>query len=419
MLLPTGTSHTRRILFFGSNSHQPRTRPGSFSDRKNPRPEVQQWKVSHSSEQAGVESAADALSMSGYGERTQESFVYGKCGSSDNFQGSAVAGLSRRAAHVSATDTHLIEYATTRPRQEQSYAGLAQPPFDPRFPSTQPDESHALTSNPQVPYLGQTFEPRDASYQTSSTSLTSARSRSAPEVTSSGPFNGRAGEKVRIDFRSPTDYSTLQVTFTLMFQEASSKAQVSKNYFRDQNYFYTLTAGIPPFEDTKSASKTMPLLLDVEDESGQKLDFVSFGNFTYLDASPFQPFPPVPRKRKFTEEPQTFLPAKRAASQPVQTKYTTTAMYPGLQTPLSGPPQYFGSSTPLFALPQTYDRSTPHQRSYAQPLAQSPSFPYTTTPALQQPRVRSPSATAYGTYSAITQPSASPRLPTTPAISAP
>jgi hypothetical protein len=210
-----------------------------------------------------------------------------------------------------------------------------------------------------------------------------------------------------------------------MFQEATSKAQVSKNYFREQNYFYTLTADIPPFEDTKHSSKTMPLLLDVEDENGQKLDFVSFGNFTYLDGSPFQPFvsaPPVPRKRKFTEEPQSFgrSPLKRAASQPVQAKYTSSAMYPGLQTPLSGPPQYFGGSTPLFALPQTYDRPTSHERGYGQPLVQSPSFPYTATPTLQQPRVRSPTTTAaYGTYTAIAQPSASPRLPTTPGISAP
>jgi len=317
------------------------------------------------------------------------------------------------------------DYATTRPRPEQSYVGLAQPPFDPRFASTQPGESHALVSTPQVSYLGQSFEPRDTSYQTSSTSLTSARSRSAPEATSSGPFNGRAGEKVRIDFRSPTDYSSLQVTFTLMFQEASSKAQVSKNYFREQNYYYTLTADIPPFEDTKHSSKTMPLLLDVEDENGQKLDIVSFGNFTYLDASPFQPFipaPPIPRKRKFTEEAQGFArsPPKRAASQPVQAKYTTATVFPGLQTPLSGPQQYFGSST-LFAHPQTYDRPSSNQRAYGQALIQSPSFPYATSPALQQqqPRVRSPSTTTYGTYSTIPQPSASPRLPTTPTVSAP
>lgn len=282
-----------------------------------------------------------------------------------------------------------------------------------------------------MPYLGQAYEPRDASYQTSSTSLTSARSRSAPEATFSGPFNGRAGEKVRIDFRSQTNYSSLQVTFTLMFQEASSKAQVSKNFFRDQTYFYTLTAEIPPFEDTKHSSKTMPLLLDVEDENGQRLDFVSFGNFTYLDGSPYQPFvspPPAPRKRKLAEESQGFgrSPPKRAASQPMQPKYTTSAMYADLQTPLSGPPQYFGSSTPLFALPPNYDRPTSHQRGYGQQLTQSSSFPYTASSTLQQPKVRSPSVTTattatttYGTYATIGRPSASPRLSTTPGISAP
>lgn len=38
-----------------------------------------------SSKRAGVDSAGVALSMSGYGESTQESYVYGECGSSDNY----------------------------------------------------------------------------------------------------------------------------------------------------------------------------------------------------------------------------------------------------------------------------------------------------------------------------------------------
>lgn len=272
-----------------------------------------------------------------------------------------------------------------------------------------------------MPYLGQPFEPRDASYQTSSTSLTTARSRSAPEVTTLGPFNGREGEKIRIEFRSQTDYSP-RVTFTLMFQEASSKAQVSKNLYRDPNYFYVLTADIPPYEDTKHPEKTMPLLLDVEDENGNRLDLASFGNFTYLDGSPYQTFvsaPPIPRKRKIGEE-QGFGPSppKRAASQSLQAKYaspayTSSAMYGTVQAP--APTQYFGSSNPLFALPQTYDRPTPVQRSYGQPLAQSASFPYVASPGLQQPKVRSPSFSTYGT---LGRPSASPRLPATPRVAA-
>jgi hypothetical protein len=123
-------------------------------------------------------------------------------------------------------------------------------------------------------------------------------------------------------------------------------------------------ADISPPQNTKYSLKAMPLLLNVEDENGQKLDFASFGNFTYLDGSPFQPFVSTPpRKRKFEEDPQDFgwSPPKSAASQPVQAKYTTAAMFQGLQTPLSGPPQYFGSSTPLLALPQTYDWPTSHQ----------------------------------------------------------
>ena len=275
-----------------------------------------------------------------------------------------------------------------------------------------------------MPYLVQPFEPRDATYETGSASLTAARSRSAPEPTSAGPFNGRAGENIRIDFRSQTDYSTLHVRFTLMFQEASSKAQVVKNFFREPNYFYTLTADIPAYENTKHASKTMPLLLDVEDENGQKLDFVSFGNFTYLDASPYQTFdpaPPLPRKRKLVEEPQGYgrSPPKRAASQPLQTKYnTSSAMYSTVQTPLSGPQPYFGSSTPLFALPPSYERPAPPQRSYGQQLAQSPSFPYAPAVGMQQPKVRSPSAVTYSTYPSLGRPSASPRLPTTPRVTA-
>lgn len=128
---------------------------------------------------------------------------------------------------------------------------------------------------------------------------------------------------------------------------------------------------------------------------------------------PFQPFrstPPLPRKRKFAEEPQDFglSPPILAGSQPVQSD---------LQTPFS--PQYFGSGTSHFALPQTYDRPTSHQSCYGQPIVQSPSFPYTPSSALQQLKVHSPKTTTYGAYLAIPQPSASPRLPTTPGISAP
>lgn len=93
-----------------SNSHQPRrTRLESLRTGRKQNPGLLPRGRSKSSREASVDSAVAALSMSGYGESTQEPYVYGKCGSDDNlFQGLALfstAELSQLPTRAYVTDT--------------------------------------------------------------------------------------------------------------------------------------------------------------------------------------------------------------------------------------------------------------------------------------------------------------------------
>jgi hypothetical protein len=267
-----------------------------------------------------------------------------------------------------------------------------------------------------MPFLSEPFQARDTSYQTpSSAALIDARSRSSPEITSTGPYNGLAGEQFHLDFRSQTDYSPQAVSFVFAFGHASSKATLSKNFYREPYFHYTLTAEIPSLLSTKYPQGTMPLLLDVLDENGQRLSMKTLDNFGYLESSGYSRYTPtlgVSHKRKHTEESSDYtqIPAKRSASQPLQTKLS--AMYPPNQVSMSPGNMYgFATNAPLYALPTTYDRQTHHQRSYVQPIAQKPTYGYPSSPHMRgHMKARSPSVAGYSSYSNLAQPSPSPRL---------
>jgi hypothetical protein len=267
-----------------------------------------------------------------------------------------------------------------------------------------------------MPFLGEPFDPRDPGYQTpSSTALIDARSRSSPEITSTGPYNGLAGDQFHLDFRSQTDYTPQAVSFVFAFGHASSKATLTKSFYRKPYFHYTLTAEIPSLASTKYPQGTMPLLLDVLDENGQRLSMKTLDNFGYLETTGYSRYTPNlggTHKRKHTEESSDYaqLPSKRSASQPLHSKIS--AMYPPSQVSIPPSNMYgYAANPPLYALPTGYDRSGQHQRPYVQPIAQKPSYGYPSSPHMRaQIKARSPSAANYSSYTNMPQLSPSPRL---------
>jgi hypothetical protein len=267
-----------------------------------------------------------------------------------------------------------------------------------------------------MPYLGQPFEPRDTAFQAASSApLIDARSRFTPEITSTGPFSGIASETFRLNFRSQIDYASQNVSFFLMFGSAESKATLSKNFTREPYYHYTLEAEIPSFASTKASEGTMPLLLEVLGENSQPMTLKTLENFTYLDLSPYAGYSTSlqPKKRKYTDDSTGYgqVSSKRTASQPLQTR--PSSMYPP-----NTDPSLYSFESPLYSLPSVYDRSIAQPRSYMQPIAQKPSYHYSQSPhsrgSMQE---RTPSVSAYSSYSNIRHPSASAQTPTTPRVS--
>jgi hypothetical protein len=321
--------------------------------------------------------------------------------------------------------THpLLDYATTRSGQAESYAAFAPPAFSPQFPNTQAGEPHALASSHQMPFLDPPFESHDPAYQTSFTPLIPAGSRISPEIASSVKYSGRAGEKFRIDHRSRRDYPLPQTTFSLIFGDISCKATVTATSQHEDFYRYSLTVDIPPLpSSTLETKRTMPLLLDIQDENGIDRELENYGTFEYLSAPAFQSYSQPPaqiesRKRKLGQEATSYVQplSKRAASQPIQPRYTSSAMSPSMQAPIAGPSQYFDPNV-RYALPSGgYDKPSAPQRMYGAPLTHSPSYGYGGSPVLQHHKVRSPSASAQSFYSTV-RPSASPRVTRTPRLS--
>ncbi|KAE9964619.1 hypothetical protein EG328_010331 [Venturia inaequalis] len=331
--------------------------------------------------------------------------------------GSSVVQLSM-SGYEKPQDSYVYGYTPARSSQEQGYPGLTQPAFDPQYPSTDANPPHAASSTHQMPYLGEPFEPRDTAFQSApSAPLIDARSRSSPEITSTGPFSGIASEIFRLKFRSLIDYTGQNVSFFLMFGGAESKATLTKNYHLDPYYHYTLEAQIPSFASTKASEGTMPFLLEVLGENSQPITMKTLENFTYLDLSPYSSYSPTlqHKKRKFEDDSPGYgqVSSKRVASQPLQTRSSST--FPPNAEPIMYNNNY---DSGIYSLPSTYDRQLAPPRSYMQPIAQKPSYQYSQSPQARGSMAeRTPSVGAYSSYSNVRHPSYSPQMPNTPQTS--
>ncbi|KIW08951.1 hypothetical protein, variant 2 [Verruconis gallopava] len=294
-------------------------------------------------------------------------------------------------------ESYVYGYNSTRLGQEQTYAGPTQPSYGSQYPSSQVGESHALVSSHQMPYLDQSFEPRDTSFQANPAALIAARTRPSPEITSTGPYTGRPGETFCLSVRSKVDYTTRNYSFTILFGSTAAAVSLIKNFYRDPYHHYTLQTTVPPYRHSDPTQQSaMPLLLGVQDENGQSLGMKSLDTFTYLDNSPFSTYTApleVHKKRNTTLQPRS---QGAFAAVPEGNAFTY-------------------ESGGLFTVPAIYERSISQQRPYATSITQRPSYAYPGSPPRHSGiKGRSPSLGAYGVHSSTSRPSPSPRMSATP-----
>ncbi|KAB2572510.1 hypothetical protein BFW01_g8998 [Lasiodiplodia theobromae] len=329
---------------------------------------------------AGAALGAELLSMSGY-EKTQEPYGF--------------------------------DYAATRPNQEQSYPGYAQPSFPSQYPSAQARPSHGPSTSEQMPFISASqLEARDVAYQASyPASYIDTRSRPFPEITSYSPSKAPHGTKLLISIRTTYDLATQpNVFFSVMFGTKRSDANWQKLERNNPPYFqYAIAAEIPPFDPTTSyIDGQVPILLNVDDEYGQSLGVVEVGDFTYEDAANYQSYSAssptdVSRKRKISAESTDYMrsPPKRTSSQQFVSHRTSRAPSVYSNTPNSDPPYLQTNSATSYAYPSSYDRTQPQSRSYGsqyqQPQAQKLSYhQYSPGLSVVQGPVKSSSYASYG-----------------------
>ncbi|OMP82209.1 hypothetical protein BK809_0006519, partial [Diplodia seriata] len=316
----------------------------------------------------------------------------------------------------------ITDYAATRPNQEQSYPGFAQPSFASQYPSAQARQSHGPSSSEQMPFISTSqLEARDVTYQASYPSYIDARSRHLPEVTEVSPRKGSHGTKLFIRIRTTYDLSAPpNVFFSVMFGNKRSEATWQKVDRSGPPFFqYAVAAEIPPFDATTGfIDGQMPLILNIDDEYGQSLGVVEVGDFTYEDASSYHSYSSsspqdVSRKRKISAESTDYMrsPPKRTTSQQYLGQRTSRAPSVYSNTPGSDSPFIQTGPSTSYAYQSSYDRSQSQSRSYSsqyQP-SQPQKLSYQYSPALSviQGPVKS---SGYGSYGSPGQTLRSPSL---------
>lgn len=243
-----------------------------------------------------------------------------------------------------------------------------------------------------MPFLGHhQYEPRDTAYQSTSDILSIPKTRIAQpsfpisiEVTSKGPYYGKAGEKLRVTFCSETDFALRPSRFTYYLQTVACPAICTKLTEADRTgrYHYSLDSDIPTLDGVVSQFR-MPLLLDIRSDDGE-IYSPTLGEFTYVSLANLGDFPLQQlegKKRKLDATPSStnfsYPMAKRAASNPQQLRYPSTGSSLSVQSPPPPiPQQYLGSSsaTPLFAVPSGYDKPVAQARPQAYPVARTPRY---------------------------------------------
>lgn len=263
-------------------------------------------------------------------------------------------------------------------------------------------------------------------YQAPAAPLIDPRSRQPPEITSYSPSKGLHGARLYISARTSYDLTAQRrLFFFVQFGSKRCDAMLTKADQRAAYYHYTFATDIPPFDSVGwPDSQQVPLLLDMQDESGNSLGVVEVGDFTYADVSSFQSYSSpqdVSRKRKAEATEYVRSPAKRASSQQLYRKaQDTSSMYPSMQSIISPASPYAHHAAPsgVYGLPVGYDAPQQQQHSFPHRTAQKPSYPYGSSPTTSQSyvKVQSPLLTGYNPYPGASQSDRSPVASTISAV---
>lgn len=231
-----------------------------------------------------------------------------------------------------------------------------------------------------------------------------------PNIISTGPFQGNAGDILRISLHwdHPSQHIEKYILHVNFGHQNPCKGTLKGDSLQDHKLIQILEVEVP---DLGTNSHTMPLMLEIRDENMALVNQKSVGSFHY-GSSNYQSYSSAGGKRKFSgDTPEYFASqSKRSASQPLQPiKYRdSSSTLSGPQIPMPSGPSY--ASSHMYGYP-TYDRPSHSQHSSRYGTYSGGRVPFTSysmnpSPAPQNMKARSP---ARSQFNALTN-SQSPRI---------
>jgi hypothetical protein len=106
-----------------------------------------------------------------------------------------------------------------------------------------------------------------------------------PTLISYQPNSGTCGMKMMIKISSPYDLTSLASSPYLAFGQQRCAAHVARDTHDTSGYGYLVSGDVPPFEDTRSSSVSVPVSLMIEISEAQPHASTEIGTFTYHDSS--------------------------------------------------------------------------------------------------------------------------------------
>lgn len=177
---------------------------------------------------------------------------------------------------------------------------------DPQFqqPSTAYDrQSDHMSYGPSLGY-----QPR-VKFEATSPAFHNHDSHRTLRVTSYNPYRGTKGVLVYINLESSSDLlsPTPQIA-TLMFATRPVPAELTRLEAQKQDvcYKYMVSAPAPGFSETRSSNLSIPLNLQLQDQSTLEVSSFDLGSWLYEDSKQVEHRSSpqlVSRKRKITDEP--------------------------------------------------------------------------------------------------------------------
>ena len=150
--------------------------------------------------------------------------------------------------------------------------------------------------------------PSRAPYEATSSVYSGFGSRKLPEVSAYNPQQGIKDSHIHVYLESSSDLlSPIPLIASLMFARRRVPATLTRLETRksDVYYKYVATANAPSFAETGSLDASVPVKLQLQDDSGLDVGLIDVGPWLYEGDNSFESLPvrEASRKRKTTDEP--------------------------------------------------------------------------------------------------------------------